>query len=52
MKKKILAAVLAAAMVMSMTGVSAAAKKQSKRVKERPLFTELPDIVKKWEMQD
>ena len=35
MKKKILAAVLAAA-----------------RVKELPLFMELPDIVKKWEMQD
>lgn len=51
MKKKILAAVLAAAMVMSMTGVPAAAKAK-KRVKELPLFTELPDIVKKWEMQD
>ena len=52
MKKKILAAVLAAAMVMSMTGVSAAKQKAKKRVKELPLFTELPDIVKKWEMQD
>ena len=51
MKKKILAAVLAAAMVMSMTGVSAAAKSKE-RVKELPLFMELPDIVKKWEMQD
>ena len=50
MKKKILAAVLAAAMVMSMTGVSAAAK--SKEKSEGTLSTELPDIVKKWEMQD
>ena len=47
MKKKILAAMLAASMVMSMTGVPA-----KKRVKELPLFTELPDTVKKWEMQD
>ena len=45
MKKKILAAMLAASMVMSMTGAK-------KRVKELPLFTELPDTVKKWEMQD
>lgn len=51
MKKKILAAVLAAAMVMSMTGVRQQ-QKAKKRVKELPLFTELPDIVKKWEMQD
>ena len=31
---------------------SGSSKKQKKRVKELPLFTELPDTVKKWEMQD
>lgn len=51
MKKKILAAVLAAAMVMSMTEFRQR-QKAKKREKELHLFTELPDIVKKWEMQD
>ena len=51
MKKKILAAMLATSMVMSMTGVPEQ-QKAKKRVKELPLFMELPDIVKKWEMQD
>lgn len=51
MKKKILAAMLAASMVMSMTGVPAAAKSKEKS-EGTTLFTELPDTVKKWEMQD
>lgn len=51
MKKKILAAAFAAMMVMSMTGVSAAAKAK-RRMKERLSFTEPQDTVKRWEMQD